>query len=212
MSSSTSEDLDVLIVGGGPAGTMLALELAAQDINFRIIDKAPERSDKSRALIIQPRSFEVLNRHGDGRRLYEKGSLTGGPMAWMNDKPLIHFNIESVANHGDSEFGLPCLLSQVDTEAYLDECLRERYGREVKRGIEATSVVQDVDGVNVTLCDVVGGVEEKIRAKYVVGADGAHSVVRKASEHIKFQGDTYPQEFLMCDGKFNLSNPSRLAI
>ncbi|KAI3322007.1 FAD binding domain-containing protein [Xylariaceae sp. AK1471] len=199
MSISTKQDLDVLIVGGGPAGTMLALELAAHGITFRIVDKAPQRSDKSRALIIQPRSFEVMNRHGNARKLYEKGSMTSGPVAWMNNKPVIHFNIDGVANHGDSEFGFPCLLSQVDTEAYLDECLQERYGREVKQGIEATSVIQDADGVNVTLRDVAEGTEETIRAKYVVGADGAHSVVCKSSKHIKFAGDTYPQEFLMCD-------------
>lgn len=50
MFPSIKQDLHVLIVGGGPAGTMLALELAAQGITFCIVDKAPRRSDKSRAL------------------------------------------------------------------------------------------------------------------------------------------------------------------
>jgi len=181
---------------------VLALELAAQGLSFRVVDKASQRSDKSRALIVQPRSFEVMNRHGDVRkRLYEKGSLTSGPVAWMNNKPLLNFEIDHIANHRDSEFGLPCLLSQVETEAYLDECLRERYGCRVEHGLEATGVVQRADGVDVTLRNVNDGKEECVRAKYVVGADGAHSAVRKSSTNIKFVGDTYPQEFLMCDSK-----------
>ncbi|KAJ8105163.1 hypothetical protein ONZ43_g7535 [Nemania bipapillata] len=156
---------------------MLALELAAQGIAFRIVDKAPLRSDRSRALIIQPRSFEVMNRHGNAHKLYEKGNLTGGPVAWMNNKPVVDIDVRKVANHRDSEFGLPCLLSQADTEAYLDGCLTETYGCKMDRGIEATSIVQDDDGVDVTLRSVYEGIEEKIRAKYVVGADGAHSIV-----------------------------------
>jgi 2-polyprenyl-6-methoxyphenol hydroxylase-like FAD-dependent oxidoreductase len=181
---------------------VLALELAAQGLSFRVVDKALRRSDKSRAIIVQPRSFELMNRHGDVRkRLYEKGSLTSGPIAWMNNKPLLNFEVDPIANHRDSEFGLPCLISQVETETYLDECLRERYGRRAEHGLEATEVVQRADGVDVTLHNVNDGKKEYVRAKYVVGADGAHSVVRKSSTNIKFVGDTYPQEFLMCDGK-----------
>ncbi|KAI0409727.1 FAD binding domain-containing protein, partial [Xylaria palmicola] len=199
MSTNTENNLDVLIIGGGPAGTMLALELAAQGIAFRVIDKAQQRSDKSRALLIQPRSFEAMNRHGNVRRLYEKGAVTNGPLGWVNNKPVIDIDVGSVANYKDSEFSLPCLVSQADTEAYMDECLMERYGREVELGLEATKIIQDEEGVNVTLRYVGNGTEENIRTKYVIGADGAHSIVRKSSDNIKFEGDTYPQEFLMCD-------------
>lgn len=143
MSASAQHDIDVLIVGAGPAGTMLALELALQGVSFRIIDKAPRRSDKSRALIVQPRSFEVMDRHGDARRLYQKGSETSGPLMWMNKKPILDIDVSPVADYCGSEFALPCLLSQTDTETYLDECLKEKYGREVEYGIEASSIVQE---------------------------------------------------------------------
>ncbi|KAI1178771.1 FAD binding domain-containing protein [Nemania sp. FL0916] len=200
MSASTEHDLDVLIVGGGPAGTMLALELAAQGVSFRVVDKAPQRSDKSRAIIIQPRSFEMMNRHGIAHKLYKKGNPSGGPLCWLNNKPIVDVNIKTVANYKDSEFALPCLLSQAETEGYLDECLRERYGREIEHGIEAESILQDREGVNVILRNVNEGTKEEIRAKYVIGADGAHSIVRKSSGNIKFDGGTYAQEFIMCDG------------
>ncbi|KAI1190975.1 FAD binding domain-containing protein [Nemania serpens] len=198
MSTSTGRDVDVLIVGAGPGGTMLALELAAQKVDFRIVEKAPRRSDRSRALIIQPRSFEVMNRHGAARKLYERGSVTGGPLAWVGKKSTVDINVRSVANYRDSDFSQPCLLSQASTEAYLDECF-EGCEQKIERGIEATSIIQDKGGVDVTLRNISNGNEEKIRAKYVVGADGAHSVVRKSSGNIKFEGGTYNQEFIMCD-------------
>src|SRR5204862_6838384 len=66
-------ETDVLIVGAGPTGLMAALELASRGLSLRIIDKAPERSDKSRALAVQARSLEMLQKHGLTERLIEAG-------------------------------------------------------------------------------------------------------------------------------------------
>lgn len=189
------KETGVLIVGGGPTGVTLALELAVQQIPFRIVDKEPRRSDKSRALGIQPRTLELLNRHGDIRKLIARGNLSSGTTFYLNGKKAADIDISGLAK--DTAFPLMLIVSQVDTEEYLDECLA-KYGFAVERGIEATSVVQDSDGVTAVLSNQ-DGVKETVRAKYVVGADGAHSIVRKSATGLTFQGAAYPQDFILCD-------------
>jgi 2-polyprenyl-6-methoxyphenol hydroxylase-like FAD-dependent oxidoreductase len=89
-------------------------------------------------------------------------------------------------------------VSQVETEQSLEEVLRERYGVEVEWSTRAGKIEQDGDGVTVELENEATGKTETVRARYVVGGDGAHSVVRHASK-LKFEGGAYPQEFILAD-------------
>ncbi|KAI1651928.1 FAD binding domain-containing protein [Daldinia loculata] len=191
----TAQETDVLIVGGGPTGVTLALELAIHKIPFRIVDRELQRSDKSRALGIQPRTLELLNRHGDVRKLVSQGNLSSGTTFYLNGKKAADIDISGLVE--DSVFPLILIISQCETEAFLDGCLA-KHGFAVERGLEATSIVQDPTGVTVKLKNP-DGVEETVRAKYVVGADGAHSSVRRAAEGLTFQGAAYPQDFILCD-------------
>ncbi|OTA98183.1 hypothetical protein M426DRAFT_70291 [Hypoxylon sp. CI-4A] len=196
------QETDVLIVGGGPTGVTLALELAIHGIPFRIIDKELQRSDKSRALAIQPRTLELLNRHGDVERLIAQGIPNEGPIFYLNGKQAADINNLGLAE--DTAFPLILVVSQCETEAYLDECLA-KYGFAVERGLEAKSIIQDSEGVTVKL-GKEDGTEEAVRAKYVVSADGAHSIVRKAANGLTFQGAAYPQDFILCDASIQNSN------
>lgn len=214
---------DVLIIGSGPTGTTLALELAAQGIPFRIVDKIGQRSDKSKALAVQPRSLELMGRHGPVERLVERGNLGLGGTIFVNGKKAADLDLGGVRATRDSAFPHTVLTPQSETEGFLANCLATRYGRAVEFGTEATSVVQDAGGVTVTLRKVTSPVSsppsssasstrgdggrdgdseahetETVRAKYVVGADGAHSVVRHAAA-VAFEGDAYPQDFILCD-------------
>ncbi|KAK8120154.1 hypothetical protein PG999_004274 [Apiospora kogelbergensis] len=209
---------DVLIIGSGPTGTTMALELAAQGIPFRIVDKIAQRSDKSKALAVQPRSLEVMGRHGPVERLVERGNAGLGGAIFVNGKKTVDVDLGGIHATRDSAFPHTILAPQSLTEGFLAECLATRYGRFVEFGTEATSVVQNADGVTVTLrtessssaassptkVGDSGAVpigtheEETVRAKYVVGADGAHSIVRHAAA-VQFEGDAYPQDFILCD-------------
>ncbi|KAK8116502.1 FAD binding domain-containing protein [Apiospora kogelbergensis] len=215
---------DVLIVGAGPTGTTLALELAAQNVSFRLIDKALERSDKSRALAVQSRSLEVLDRHAPVQELIDLGNQGTGGVYYIHGRRVADLDLSNVRAGQDTAFPQTLMVSQSDTEHFLDQCLAKTYGRSAEFGVEAASIAQDADGATVTLRRVysntgsetkTAGVvaaneaEEVVRAKYVVGADGAHSAVRHAAKSISFDGSAYPQDFILCDARLRNSSLPR---
>ncbi|ETS87203.1 hypothetical protein PFICI_01031 [Pestalotiopsis fici W106-1] len=189
-------NVDVLIVGGGPTGQTLALELSAQQIPFRIINKAAERSPYSRALVVQPRTQELLNRYGKVQELLDRGfsarvTTFAVKGQWVTDMSSDWKGITT------TQFLKPVVISQADSEEYLDSLLAKQ-GITIEMGIEAKTITPDAEGVTVVLTSQ-DGKEETIRAKYVVGADGAHSSVRHAAKSITFDGDAYQQEFILAD-------------
>lgn len=191
---------DVLVVGAGPAGMALSMELSIQGVQFRVVDKAPERSDKSRALGVHPRTLEVLNRYSDSiDELLSKANRIAGNAMWVGGKCFAGFDnsFQAAKNQiRDTQFPGLFVISQVNTEDYLMKHLEER-GVAVERPVTVKSVKQDDHGVTVVLAKHDGS-EEVVRCKYVVGCDGAHSVVRHAMS-VEFEGDAYPQEFVLAD-------------
>lgn len=196
-------DCDVLIIGAGPVGTALALELALRKVDFRIIDKEPVRSDKSRAIVVQSRTLELLNRHRVAHELTSRGNSVKGSLLYANRKLITFINLEGYAPV-EAEFPLPLMVSQAETERLLDEWLA-KHDASVERPVIATSVVQDETGVTTEL-EGPDGRRETVRSKYVVGCDGAHSIVRHSAKNLTFDGAAYEQDFVLCDAYLRDSN------
>lgn len=205
------ESVDVLIVGGGPTGLMLALELSVQDISFRILDKAPQRSQQSRALVVQPRSLELLNRHGVAHELVSQGWENPGVQLFVHRRPATTVDTVNMGPE-DTQFRSPFFISQAETESHMEQALSKKYGKVVEWSITIDDLKeenpQDNDpdkyGVTATLHDAQGK-QSQVRAKYVVGCDGAHSIVRH-SAGLRFEGAAYPQDFILADTRLKKSS------
>ncbi|MFH8982294.1 monooxygenase [Streptomyces varsoviensis] len=163
---------DVLIVGAGPTGLMLACELALAGIRPRLVERRTEPQRNSRALTLHPRSVELMDLRGLAPRFLTRGTTRPG---W-------HFaGLETLLDFSalDSRHGYTLFLPQARTEALLAERARE-LGVEVERGYEGLGLTERADGVDVELRGPDGTVEA-VRARYVVGCDGGRSFVREAA-------------------------------
>jgi 2-polyprenyl-6-methoxyphenol hydroxylase-like FAD-dependent oxidoreductase len=192
-------DTDVLIIGAGPTGLCLALELALQKIPFRIVEKNPARSNKSRALVIQPRTLELLHRQGSdlSDKLNANGIAGLGARLFVRKRHVTDIPFNDLG-FDDTAFSVPFWISQAETESILEEHLNE-YGHAVERSISAEKIDQDEAGAEVALKSLNGS-ETVIRCKYIVGCDGTHSLVRH-SANLTFQGSPYVEQFILCDAK-----------
>ncbi len=157
---------DVVIVGGGPTGFMLAGELRLHGVHVVVLEREPEPSPVVRSLGLHVRSIEVMDQRGLLERFLEQGTKheAGGFFAgilkpWPADMDTAHGYI----------LGIP----QPLTDRLLTEHAVE-LGAEVRRGGEVVGVTQDDEGVTAQLSDGT-----QVRGRYLVGCDGGRSTVRK---------------------------------
>jgi 2-polyprenyl-6-methoxyphenol hydroxylase-like FAD-dependent oxidoreductase len=164
---------EVVIAGGGPAGMMLAAELALANVDVAILERRPDHAlVGSRAGGFHSRTIEVFDQRGIADRFLAEGQVAqaamfGTTVLDMSDFPTRH------------PYSLGIWQSKIERimADWLAELpVRIYYGREV------TGFAQDEDGVDVELADC-----ESMRAQYLVGCDGGRSVVRKAAG-IEFPG------------------------
>jgi len=194
--NTSPHDTEVLVAGGGPTGLMLALGLASRGIACRVVDRAPVRSDRSRALVVHARSLELLQKMGIADELIAAGRRTMAANVFINGRPALRFAFGDVGKVTDTPFPFALLVSQVDTERVLEARLAS-LGTQVEHPLELLGFAQDADGVRARLRHGDGR-EEEIRARYLVGCDGAHSAVRKGAG-LTFEGAPYPQDFVLAD-------------
>jgi 2-polyprenyl-6-methoxyphenol hydroxylase-like FAD-dependent oxidoreductase len=194
MAKSTSE-LDVLIVGAGPTGLALATQLQRFGARFRIIERLLDRTRESRALGVQSRTLELLQTLGLGERLVARGNRSTRLKLHLEGRPVAAVTLGDIGAV-DTRFPFILFVSQAETEDVLDESLRAS-GVAIERGTELVSFEREDDGLQ-CLLQRDDGRQERLRARFLVGCDGAHSAVRKLSG-IAFEGGSYPQDFALGD-------------
>src|SRR5580700_2925086 len=189
--AKTCSDAQILISGAGPSGLMMALMLSRYQIPLRIIDMAKERSPYSRALAVQIRSLEIFSSLDLLKNLQEYAEKVQSIQFNNYEQEPIDVML------GDSLKGpfTPWMLPQPYTEKVLEDALLA-YGVTVERGVALVEYRTSENGFHAVLeSDEGRGVHE---CKYLIGADGAHSIVRKMMPSA-FSGSTYEEAFILAD-------------
>ena len=188
--------IDVIVVGGGPTGVMLAGELRLHGVHALVLEKEAEPTGHVRALGLHVRSIEVMDQRGLlerflalGKQYAVGGFFAGITKAWPDRLDTAHSYI----------LGIP----QNITERLLTEHAIE-LGTEIRRGCELVGLSQDDHGVTAELAD-----GKRLRSRYLVGCDGGRSTVRKLLG-IGFPGEPARAQWLLGEMEVAVS-PESLA-
>jgi 2-polyprenyl-6-methoxyphenol hydroxylase-like FAD-dependent oxidoreductase len=185
---------EVLIVGAGPTGLVLALWLNKMGVSVRIIDKTEGPGTTSRALAVQARTLELYRQLDLTDALLEQGHKVPGINLWVRAERATRVSFETIAA-GLTPYG-PFIFPQDQHERLLLERLAS-VGVTVERRTELVGFKANADGVTATLRGS-DGQEEVCAAAYLAGCDGARSIVRQGIA-VGFPGGTYEQLFYVAD-------------
>jgi 2-polyprenyl-6-methoxyphenol hydroxylase-like FAD-dependent oxidoreductase len=182
----------VLIVGAGPVGMTLASELARYGVPVRIVDRAAERTDKSKALVVWSRTLELLDRGGGSAPFIDAGFKVEAANFIAGDKVIGRVTMDGV----QSPYPYGLMLPQSETERLLEERLHSLV-IDVERRVELATFKSGADGVEAVLRHADGR-EEAMSADWLVGCDGAHSTVRHGVG-AAFAGETLNSDWMLAD-------------
>src|SRR5262245_45603579 len=187
------EETDVLVVGAGPVGLLIASELGRHGVRCRIIDRLAEPMNWVKALGVSQRTLEVWDDLGIVTEALDVGLLARRRYVFVNREQVLDAD---AALPDEVPYRSPLLLPQPETERLLSAHLA-RFGVPVERGVELLSFQDDTDGVQALLA-LPAGDRQTIHCRYLVGCDGAHSTVRHALG-LSFEGGAFPVGFLLAD-------------
>jgi 2-polyprenyl-6-methoxyphenol hydroxylase-like FAD-dependent oxidoreductase len=178
-----TSEVPVLIVGGGAAGSVLSMELARRGVAYRCIDRLPGPGRESRAIALHARTLELMDLVDPDlsakmleRDLWCRGYVMhfvrGGERSEV--RPGLDYTTV------DSRYNCILAHNQSETEGFVRDYTRSRFGREVEYHTTFHDLTQDGDGITARVTHAERGDEQElIRCRYLVAADGINSRVRR---------------------------------
>jgi 2-polyprenyl-6-methoxyphenol hydroxylase-like FAD-dependent oxidoreductase len=194
-------DVDVIVVGAGPAGLLLAGDLAGAGVSCALLERRPDRSGLTRAFTVHARTLEELDARGVADELVASGT------------PVAEFRLFASAaldlSQLPSRFPYLLVTPQYETERVLEERAK-RMGAEVRYGSEVTGLTQHPDGVEVKVRQD-GHPDRVVRAGWMVGADGMRSIVRQALG-MPFPGQPVVRSVMLAEVRLTEPPPSAMTV
>jgi 2-polyprenyl-6-methoxyphenol hydroxylase-like FAD-dependent oxidoreductase len=187
--------VDVLIVGAGPTGLMLANQLARRGVHPIVIDRHSGPAQQSRAMAVHARTLEIYAKLGIAARAVERGTQGNGANLWVRGKRKARVPLEEMGKNL-SPFPYVLMLGQDENERIMGDRLRE-LGVAVEWNTELVALEQHAGYVTATVRQQ-DGTRRTIEAAYVAGCDGSRSAVRQMNG-IGFPGAAYEQSFFVAD-------------
>jgi 2-polyprenyl-6-methoxyphenol hydroxylase-like FAD-dependent oxidoreductase len=188
-------DTDVLVVGAGPTGLMLANQLVRRGVRVMIVDRHAGPSLQTRALGVQARTMEIYAKFGIVDRALALGKIGNGANLWAQGRKMARVPLGEAGKYV-TPYPYILILGQDDNERIMGDKLRD-LGVSVQWNTELVSLEQEAGGVTATL-RLPDGASRKIEALWVAGCDGAHSSVRELNG-ITFPGAPYEHVFFVAD-------------
>jgi 2-polyprenyl-6-methoxyphenol hydroxylase-like FAD-dependent oxidoreductase len=199
MPSAASRDCDVAVVGGGPVGLCLALLLVRAGVTVSVYEKNETIEEDLRASTFHPPTLDLLERLGIAKTLVEQGLVSPQWQIRLHpDGNRAIFDLGVLAGDTGHPFRLQC--EQWKLSRILLAALQAEPRAHVVFGQDVAGFVEGDDGVTLKLA-TPEGTETAVRARLLVGADGAHSIVRKTLG-LEFAGLTYPETTLLIATRF----------
>ncbi|HXJ79293.1 MAG TPA: FAD-dependent monooxygenase, partial [Candidatus Methylomirabilis sp.] len=186
-------DTDVLIVGAGPTGLMLANQLGRRGVRALIVDRHAGPSRETRALGVQARTLEIYGKLGIVDRALALGKRGTGANIWAEGRKMARVPLGETG-HNLTPYPFILILGQDDNERLMGDKLRD-WGMSVQWNTELTGLAQEPDSVNATLRSP-DGATRTVAAGWVAGCDGARSSVRDLNG-ITFPGAPYEHVFFV---------------
>jgi 2-polyprenyl-6-methoxyphenol hydroxylase-like FAD-dependent oxidoreductase len=191
----TTATTDVLIVGAGPTGLSLACQLLRYNIDFIVLDKNAGVTPYSKALGVHARTLEIYEQLGIAETAIKRGAIAGKVRFMEGGEMRGEANLSDIG-HGLSPYPYLLILEQSKNEQLLYEYLQAHH-REVRWNAELESFSQTDARVTAQIKTATGE-SQTITANYLVGCDGAKSLVRR-SLGLTFEGSTFERTFYVAD-------------